>query len=238
MLQALWSGVWSILIYFVTLASGAILLRRFFSIPNEIFRKLLHLILLGSLLVWTLSFPHWWMAAGTALIFAASVYPLLMLAERWKGYSAFVTERSSGELKRSLLVVFVMYAAVAAVCWGLLDEKLLTLCSIYAWGFGDAAAALVGKRFGRHGLSGQHIQGRKSVEGSMAMFAVSFAAVLVLLVFRGGMRWYAYPVIAMIVAAISAAVELFTRNGMDTITCPLAAMAALLPLVNVFGGMA
>lgn len=237
MLQAIWSGVCTILIYFVALASGAIVLRRFLRIPNEVFRKLLHFILLGSLLVWMLAFPEWWMAAGTALVFAAAVYPLLKLAEHWQGYSAFVTERSAGELKRSLLVVFAMYALVAAICWGLLEEKLLALCSIYAWGFGDAAAALVGKRLGRHGLTGRHIQGRKSVEGSLAMFIVSFLAVLTLLVFRGGMRWYAYLVIAMIVAAVSAAVELFTRNGMDTITCPLAAMTALLPLVYVFGGM-
>ena len=38
-------------------------------------------------------------------------------------------------------------------------------------------------------------------------------------------------------AAVSAAVELYTPNGMDTITCPLAAMAVLLPLVALFGGI-
>ena len=237
MLYELLHGVCSILIYFVALASGAIVLRRFLTIPDEIFRKLLHCILLGSLLVWTTSFSRWWMAAGTALAFAAVVYPLLMLAEHWRGYSAFVTERSNGELKRSLIVVFTMYALVVAICWGWLDEKLLALCSVYAWGFGDAAAALVGKRFGRHGLTGSHIQGRKSEEGTLAMFAVSFVCVMAVLLFRGGMPWYAYPATAAVVAAVSAAVELFTRNGMDTITCPLAAMAVLLPLVYAFGGM-
>ena len=238
MLHELLLGVCSVLIYFVVLASAAIALRRFFTIPNEVFRKLLHFILLGSLLVWTLSFPRWWMAAGVALAFAAVVYPLLMLAEHWRGYSAFVTERSTGELKRSLIVVFAMYALVVAICWGWLNERLLALCSVYAWGFGDAAAALVGKRFGKHGLTGAHIQGRKSREGTLAMFVTSFLCVTAVLLLRGGMPWYAYPVIAAIVAAVSAAVELFTRNGMDTITCPLAAMAVLLPLVYAFGGLA
>ena len=37
-------------------------------------------------------------------------------------------------------------------------------------------------------------------------------------------------------AAVSALVELYTPNGMDTFTCPMAAMAVLLPLVALFGG--
>ena len=238
MLQDLLIGTGYVLLYFVLLASAGVILRLCFRIPHEVFRKLLHMILLGSLLVWTLGFPTWWMAAGTALAFAIAIYPLLMLAEHWRGYSAFLTERSHGELKRSLIVVFTMYALVVSICWGWLDEKLLALCSIYAWGFGDAAAALIGKRFGRHGLTGPHIQGRKSMEGSLAMFCVAFVSVLALLLVRGGMPWFAYLVTAGVVAAVSAAVELFTRNGMDTITCPLAAMAVLLPLVYMFGGLA
>lgn len=235
-MQTLFAGMGVLAIYFLVCASTAFLCRRFIRIPDELFRKILHFILLGSLLVWTLHFDAWYMAAASALIFAAAVYPLLKLAERWKGYSKFVTERSGGELKHSLIVVFVMYATVVAVCWGWLDEKLLALCSIYAWGIGDAAAALIGKRFGRHMLQGKHIEGRKSLEGTLAMFASSFLCVTAILLLRGGMAWYACLLTAAVTAAVSAAVELFTMRGMDTITCPLAAMAMLLPLVRIFEG--
>lgn len=229
-------GMQVILLYFLIAASSALLLRRFVRVPDELFRKLLHFILLGSLLIGTLVFESWYIAAGSALGFAAAVYPVLKLAEHWQGFSHFVTERKSGELKSSLLIVFFMYAVVAAVCWGWLGDKLLVLCSIYAWGIGDAFAALVGKAVGRHALQGAHIEGRKSVEGTLAMFGASFLSVLLILIVRGGMNWYAYPIIALITAAVSAVVELFSMKGMDTITCPLAAMAVLLPLVHAFGG--
>jgi len=235
-LQELTAGLLTLLIYFIVLATAALLLRKLSRIPDEPFRKLLHCILLGSLFVWTLVFSTWWLAALSAIAFALAVYPLLKLAEKIPGFSKFVTERKKGELKHSLLVVFFMYAAVVSVCWGWLGDKFLALCSIYAWGFGDAAAALVGKRFGKHDLSGGHIEGHKSMEGTLAMFSVSFISVLAILILRGGMPWYAYPLTALATAAVSALVELYTLNGMDTISCPLAAMAVLLPIVHLFGG--
>ena len=235
-MQAFFAGLGVLAIYFIVCASTAFICRRFLRIPDEVFRKILHGILLGSLLVWTVQFDRWYLAALSALSFAAAVYPLLKAAERWKGYSHFVTERSSGELKQSLIVVFVMYAIIVTVCWGWLNEKLLALCSIYAWGFGDAAAALIGKRYGRHKLEGKHIEGRKSAEGTLAMFTVSFACVLIILILRGGMAWHEYLITAFVTALVSSAVELYTMRGMDTITCPLAAMAVLLPLVHLLGG--
>jgi len=236
LLTELLHGLGTVLIYFVFLASSAVILRRFLSIPDEVFRKLLHGILLGSLFIWTVEFETWWLAAASALGFAIVVYPLLKVLELIPGFSAFMTERRHGELKQSLLIVFTMYAVVVSVCWGLRGDKLLSLCSIYAWGFGDAAAALVGKRFGRHKMSGPHIEGIKSVEGTMAMFLVSFASVFLLLLYRGGLAWYVYPFVAAVTAAVSAAVELYSMKGSDTITCPLAAMAVLLLLLQLCGG--
>lgn len=235
-MQELLKGMSIILIYFLITATSALLLRKFTPFPDELFRKLLHFILLGSLLTGTLVFHTWYIAALSALGFAAVVYPILILFSHLKGFSRFVTERNPGEFKRSLLVVFFMYALVAAVCWGWLGDKLLTLCCIYAWGIGDACAALIGKAFGRHPLQGKHIQGRKSLEGTLAMFIASFLSVLILLIIRGGMAWYAYPLIAAATAAVSAAVELYSMGGMDTITCPLAAMAVLVPLIYLMGG--
>lgn len=238
MLNELLAGLGQVLLYFVLAAGAAALLRQFTRIPDEPFRKLLHGLLLGSLLIWTLNFRTWWLCALSALGFAGAVYPVLVALERWPRYSTFLTERRAGELKSSLLLVFVMYAAVIAVCWGLAGEKLAALCAIYAWGIGDAAAALVGKRFGRHGLTGPHIEGRKSVEGTAAMFAASLVSVLALLLLRGGMPWYGYAVTSLVTAAVSATVELFSLRGNDTIFCPLAAMAVLLPLICLFGGVA
>lgn len=236
-MQDVISAIVSILIYFIVCATSAILLRVLTKIEDEVFRKLLHMILLGSLFVWTEAFPTWQSAAASALIFAALVYPILWFAERFKGYSKLVTERKSGELKSSLLVVFFMYAVVVAICWGWFDDRMLALASIYAWGFGDAAAALVGKRFGKHKIGGKIIQGRKSFEGTTAMFIVSLISVFTILTLRGGLMWYETLVISVVVAAVSAVVELYTLNGIDTITCPVAAMVVLIVLLRLVGGI-
>lgn len=236
MLNELGAGVGAILLFYVIAVSLAIPVRMFSGIRNESFRKLLHCILLGSLLIWTVRFQHWQPAALAAVLFAAVLYPVLALLERIPRFSSFMTERKAGELKSSLLLVFGMYAVVVVLCWGMMGERIVALCAIYAWGFGDAAAALVGKRFGRHTISGRHIEGKKSAEGTLAMFGVSFLSVLALLVFRGGMAWYGYLLTALVTAAVSAAVELFSMKGRDTITCPLAAMSVLLPMIHLFGG--
>jgi len=231
-----WLGLGLVCVYFVIAASTAVLIRLFTPIYHEQFRKLLHLILLGSLPVWIHVYDIWWMAALSCLLFAAVVYPILAAAEHLRGYSDLLTERKSGELKKSLLIVFTMFAIVITVCWGLLDDKMLAVASVFAWGFGDAAAALMGKRFGRHKLRGRHIEGTKSVEGTVAMFAVSMLSVLVILLLRGGLGILGCVAAAYVTASVCAVVELYSLRGNDTITCPLAAMAVLVPMTWLLGG--
>lgn len=220
------------LIYYVVLAGMALGMRVCTRIPDEVFRKLLHCILLGSLLVYVFGFDIWWHAVLSCIAFESVVYPVLYYLERFKTFSKTVTERKPGELKNSLVVVFTMFAIVLSVCWGMLNDRLLALASVYAWGFGDAAAALIGKRFGRHKIPGT----KKSWEGTLSMFAVSFACVLTILCFRGGVTPAMCGVIAGGVAAVSAAVELYTPGGYDTLTCPLAAMTVMLPMLCFLGG--
>lgn len=231
-----WTGLGIVCLYFVIVAAIALVVRLFTGVGHEPFRKLLHLILLGSLAVWVQAYDTWWMAAVSAVLFAAAVWPLLALAERLKGYSELLTERNPGELKRSLLIVFGMFALVITVCWGWLGDRLLAVASVFAWGFGDAAAALIGKRFGRHKLRGRHIEGTKSVEGTVAMFLVSFVSVLTVLAVRGGMGVLGCVVTAYVTAAVCAVVELYSMHGNDTVSCPIAAMCVILPMVHLFGG--
>lgn len=224
-------------IYFIIVATVAIIVRKLFPVPHEVFRKILHGILLGSLLVFTFGFSTWWISAAASIIFAIIVYPILALAERWKGYSNLLTERKTGEVKTSLLLVFAMFAIVIAVCWGWIGDRMLVLACVYAWGVGDAAAALIGKRFGKHKIVGRFQTGKKSYEGTLAMFFTSFICVFVIMMVRGGVAWYADGVIALCAGAVCAITELYTPNGMDTVTCPFAAMAVILPLTYLFGGI-
>ena len=236
-MQEFVEGFLMIIVYFIICASLALLLRCFVRVPREVFRKILHFILLGSSFFWVFAFSTWWIAALSSLGFAIAIYPILSIMERFKGYSQLLTERKSGEIKKSLLIVFTMFALVITVCWGLVGDQLLVLACIFAWGFGDAAAALIGKRIGKRKLIGKYIEGKKTLEGTLAMFVVSFLSVLVILLIRGELDWYSYILISLVTAAVSAVTELYTSNGMDTITCPVASMIVLLPLMYLFGGI-
>ena len=237
-MQDILRGSWNLVLYFVPMAGIALICRALIKIPDELFRKILHCILLGSLLVFVFGFQHWYSASLVALIFEILVYPILAFFERFRGYSSLTTERKKGELKSSLLLVFTMFAVVIAICWGWLGDKHLVLASIYAWGFGDAAAALIGKQFGRHKLTGPFLDGKKSLEGTCAMFLTSFVTVTVILLSRGGMGILFCVITALLTALVSALAELYSRNGLDTVICPLCAMSALLPLVYLLGGLA
>lgn len=230
-------GIIIVIAYFLVAASAALGCRMLIRIPDELFRKILHCILLGSLPAFVFGFQIWWHAALAAVVFALVVYPILVFFERYQTFSKLTTERKKGELKHSLLLVFFMFAFVISVCWGWLREPWLVLASIYAWGFGDAAAALVGKRFGKHKVPWKHIDHRKSFEGSAAMGLVSFGSVLILLICRGGLGAGTCVAVSLGTAAASTVAELCSKDGMDTVICPVASMVVLLPLLCLFGSL-
>ena len=236
-MQQILQGTGSIIVYFVIAAGGALGSRCFIKIPNELFRKILHGILLGSLFMFTFAYEKWWISALVAVIFEILVYPLLVIFERYKNYSELTTERKKGELKNSLLLVFTMYAVIISICWGWLGDKYLALAAIYAWGFGDAAAALIGKKYGKHKIKWKYTDGKKSIEGSLAMFITSVISVVIVLSYRGSLNVPAIVVISLGTAAVSTLAELCSKNGNDTVICPMSAMVVLLPLVYLFGGL-
>ncbi|MEW8978242.1 MAG: phosphatidate cytidylyltransferase [Symbiobacterium sp.] len=225
-----------LLAYFAVCAASALLLHRLARVPREVFRKTLHLILVGSVFVFAYAFPTWWAAAAAAAAFAAAVYPLLALAERYvPDYTELLTERRQGEIKSSLVLAFTMFVALFLVCWGWAGERYLVVAAVLAWGSGDAAAALVGTRFGKHRIETGLLPGNKSLEGTTAMFAASFLCVAAVLSLHGAAGGYASLLIAAATAAVTALVELYSRRGLDTLTCPLAAAAVLIALVRLWG---
>lgn len=235
-MHELFHGAAAFVLYVVPAASIMFAIRHFTQIPDELFRKILHFILLGAYFPFLFAFETWWRAVILVVVMIAIIYPLLALAERLPAFSAFVNERKSGEFKSSMVLALGMIALSISVCWGLFGEKLLVLACVYAWGVGDAFAALVGKRFGRHKIRLPFADPRKSWEGSAAMFLCSAASVLTLLLIRGGLPLPVCLLISLVAATVTAYVELCTKGGMDTITCPAAAMAVILPLIKLLGG--
>ncbi len=236
-MNELLQGLGWFVLYILVFVSILATLRLTVKIHDEVFRKMLHLVALGFVLVWVTAFAHWWWALAACLLLMIPIYPALKLAQRWSKFSYFFSERKEGEIISSFLLVFSMFAVAITVCWGLLGDKWLTCASIYAWGFGDAAAALIGKRFGRHKVHFKPVCGKKSWEGTAAMFLTSFVSVLLILLARGGLGIAGCLVTSLATASVSAFIELISRDGRDTITCPLGAMVTLITLLYFFGGL-
>ena len=224
-----------ITVLYIIVAVGIMLLaRKCFTIPDELFRKALHFILLGAYIPLVFAFEAWWMAA----IFAASLiiilFPALSIASKIPMLSAFIIERKKGEFLSSMVLAVGMMAFSVTICWGLFADRYLVLASIYAWGIGDGLAALVGKRFGKHKIKWRFADGKKSVEGSAAMFLCSLVAVFTVLMVRGGIGVPMCFVIALFAAIVSTVAEMCAKDGWDTVICPVSAMIVIIPLVTLF----
>ncbi|HEV2740238.1 MAG TPA: hypothetical protein VGU66_16780 [Candidatus Elarobacter sp.] len=102
-------------------------------------------------------------------------------------------------------------------------DKPAYVATILALAFGDAAAALVGRRFGRHPFAVG--RARKSLEGSAAFFVV---ALLVCAVFP---RAESVAAVAAFALATTLA-EALAGDGLDNVAIPLAGLLAL----RLFGG--
>lgn len=154
-------GTAVIMLYIVVAAGIMLLARKLIKIPDELFRKILHFILLGAYIPLCFAFEVWWMAAIFAALLIVILFPVLALAEKIPMFSSFVYERKRGEFKSSMVLAIGMMVLSTTVCWGLFGDRYLVLASIYAWGVGDALAALIGKKFGKHKIKWKVADGKK-----------------------------------------------------------------------------
>ena len=221
-------GIKYFLVYMFSLAGVVFSINKIFALPKELFRKLLHFIAFSSVVVMIYAAKNWISASLVPVFIIMLMYPGLSLAEKDKRFTELVVERRKGELKSSLLQLFGTIALIITISWGFLGHKELAVAAILMWGFGDAAAALIGKRFGKHKvLRFKHVDHKKSWEGTAAMSIVAFAFGIASLMIIGNIP-IVYCVIAVIIAAPLAAItELVTKNGYDTVTVPIVCTCTL-----------
>ena len=150
------------------------------------------------------------------------------MAQSWRGYDQLFVQKKPGEIKRSLLLLFLSEAALVAVCWGLFGLPHVAVTAILMWGTGDGAAALVGQRFGKHHVRLPLADPKKTWEGSGAMAGVSAAVGTVCLTLTSAAPWYARLPAVLATALLGAYTELISRGGDDTVTVPVVNAAALL----------
>lgn len=219
------------LCFIVPYAAVLVLIHVFVRLPRELFRKMLHTAAFLSVPVIMWLSSSWQVSVLVLVAFGAIVWPLLALAEHAGWYEGLFVQRRTHEVRRSLLVMFWGNALVVALCWGACGNPQVAVASILMWGFGDAAAALVGKRWGRHKTGLPLADPKKTWEGSAAMFGVSLAIGLATITVAHGLS--PATLLRVVLASLAGAyVELITKGGYDTITVP-AANACVLLLLSV-----
>lgn len=219
---------------FILPAAALLLTAKLIFKPNkDLFRKLLHAAAFLSPVV-MMQVTDMWTAAVLALVlFAAVVYPVLALAEKLKGFSELLTQKKDGEIKKSLLLMFLTAAVIVGAAWGGFGRPYIATAAILMWGFGDAAAALIGRRFGKHKIRHRFADPNKSWEGTAAMFATSAVVGAAVLLAFSAQPWYICIGAALAVSAAGAYTELVTKGGNDTVTVPVVNTALLLAVFGI-----
>ena len=208
------------IIYIVSLASALILIHILLQKQKNVFRKLLHVASFTSSIFIVFNGKGLLPGTITLVLFALIVYPALKIAENWQGYAALFVEKKPGEIRSSLLLLFLSQAAITAFS-GIVGKPYILVVSTAAWGLGDIAAAWVGRPLGRHKINLPFADHKKSWEGSIAMAVTAFAAGL-----PGLLALSPYPLpkallIALIIAVVSSLTEMSSKGGLDTVTVPV-----------------
>ena len=193
-----------------------------------VFRKLLHLVAFTCTTLMIAVAESWQAASLTSCLVAMLFYPLLAVLERESWFHYLLVQKKQGEIKNSLLMLFLMFAAVTAVAWGIFGKPFIAATAILMWGTGDAAAALVGVPFGKHRVHLKPADGKKSWEGTAAMFLVSLVCGLAVFLLYCHFQFITAFLPIFIGAAVGAATELFSPSEYDTVTVPSVILAVLL----------
>jgi len=210
-----------------------IIIRYTTSVPDYIFRKLLHIVAVCSILPLVFSTEIWWISALCDVVFLILVIIALHFFEKFRFYDHLFVQKHKHEVINSCVALFAMIGLFLTLCWGVFDAPVLAVAAIMAWGPGDGMAAIIGISFGKRKLTGKHIEGTKSVEGTLAMGITSFLCTGTVLTFMTELPWYIILPVILVIAPVAALTELFTKKGWDTVTVPIVSLLLLMPLVGI-----
>ena len=239
MLPRFLTGFGIFVVYYIIVVFLFLVIRALFHPPRELFRKMLHIMCAMSIFIILHEFDTWYLAILNLAIFTLLLYPIIGYLERFPKIMEVLVQRKSGEIRWSLVLIYVAMSILIVIFWGWLGEqwKYIITASIMAWGFGDSLAALVGKAYGKNIVKSRYTDGKKTVEGTITMFLAAFIAIFIVLLISTSFPWYLCLLAASIVAPICALVELISHHGFDTITVPLSVAVPLYFIMVLFSFM-
>jgi phytol kinase len=205
-------------------------------LPRNLSRKFLH-IMIGNF-IWIIPFFTYTQFPLNFPFFVASPFILLTFlvspGTPFKGLTQKLSglgDVTFGGHTYGLVFYSISYTILAAF---FSDKPWIIAAGIIPLAYGDAAASIIGLKWGRHQFN---VCAKKSVEGSITMFAVCFLVVAASYAFFS----YLYPLslINFFVASLGAALvatlsEAFTPRGLDNVAVPL---LSAITFLLIMGGL-
>ncbi|MGI6735402.1 MAG: phosphatidate cytidylyltransferase [Bacilli bacterium] len=191
---------------------------------------------MGSIFFFTYIFDYWWTSLISLALFMSVALVGLTIIEKYSFYPELLAERKPGEIKRSISIAFIVFMTIIGVVWGILGKeyKYIIIASVLAWGIGDALAALVGKREKTKVITNKLVKSTKTIEGSVAMFVSSAIVIFLVIYFMGNNPiWYSI-IISLVAGVVATLTEMWTKEGWDTLSVPIAVMIILTVWVSTF----
>lgn len=215
-----WQGI-AIVLAALAGAFVALRLLQVFSRPHpEILRKLMH-VFMGLIAA---TFPWLFDATWPVLVLAASSLVALLLlrgdfslTRPVQGILHGVERSSWGELLFPLAVAIVFLLAAG--------DPLLYCVPILILTLADAVAALIGVYYGQ--MQYTTLEGKKSVEGSLAFFIVTFLCVHIAVLLFSDIGRAESLLIGLLMGFIVMMFEAIAWRGLDNLFIPLASFALL-----------
>lgn len=219
------SSVLIVLAYYVLFASSIAALYLFLDISKEFARKLFHVAACGSVLIFVNLFNQWYQAVFSLLILTAIVFIVLPFLFQTTLMKKIPLARGGKnmEILKQAAFFFGTIILLITIIWGLFGEayRYHIIVGVATLGLGDAAAALIGKKFGRKKIKGALVDSNKTFVGSFAMFTFSWIAIIISLIIFSDFNFVFILIASMVLAATAATVEAFSQQGFDTIFIPL-----------------
>lgn len=203
-------------------------------LPRSLSRKFLH-IMIGNLCfiipfftynVFPMNFPFFVAAPFILLTLLVSpISPIKSITNKMAG----LTDVTTGGHGFGLVMYAISYTVLALFFSA---QPYVIAAGILPMAYGDAAAALIGQKFGHHKYN---IFGKKSFEGSIVMFIICFLALLLSLLFFSFLYTFSLNrllITAFGVSIIATIFEALTPKGLDNLTVPLFSALTFLLLMG------
>jgi phytol kinase len=205
----------------VIVVSGKV--TKLFGSSGKYSRKFLH-VMIGNLSFiipffnlnsFPLNFPFFIAAPFILITFLATPYSSNhTLGQRLKGLTG-ITEKGH---HLGLVYYAVSYTLLALF---FASKPYVIAAGVLPMAYGDAAAAIVGEKYGKLQY---YVFAKKSLEGSAAMFLVSFLSIEASLLFFStlySLPLFTLSVAALVVASVATLAEALSPLGFDNLTVPL-----------------